>query len=122
MVCLSTKPFKFTSINRPLFFRQVIEAVFENMALKKQVFAKLDKACKHDAILCSNTSSLNIDEIASSTQRPDRVMGTHFFVPAYHMKLLENIRGAKTSPETSSTVMAFSKQIGKVRLFLLAFS
>ncbi len=92
----------------------VIEAVFENMALKKEVFAKLDRLASSHAILASNTSSLNIDEIASATSRPDKVIGTHFFAPANVMKLLENVRGAKSSPETIATVMGFHKIIDKV--------
>ncbi|XP_070566357.1 peroxisomal bifunctional enzyme-like isoform X1 [Ptychodera flava] len=92
----------------------VIEAVFENMKLKKEIFAKLDAVCKPSAILCSNTSSLNIDEMASATKRPDKVVGTHFFAPAHLMKLLENIRGKDTSPETIATVMTLGKTIKKV--------
>jgi 3-hydroxyacyl-CoA dehydrogenase len=92
----------------------VIEVVPENMALKKEVFAKLDRLAPPHAILASNTSSLNIDEIASATSRPDKVIGTHFFAPANVMKLLENVRGAKSSPETIATVMGFHKIIDKV--------
>ncbi|XP_013398851.1 peroxisomal bifunctional enzyme isoform X3 [Lingula anatina] len=92
----------------------VIEAVFEDMKLKQEVFGKLDKVCKKEALLCSNTSTLNIDKIASATRRPDRVMGMHFFAPAYYMKLLENIRGAETSPQTVATVTQLSVKIGKV--------
>lgn len=94
----------------------VIEAVYENMELKKEIFAKMDKMCRPDTLLCSNTSSLNIDEIASATKRPDKVMGVHFFAPAYHMRLLENIRGDKTSPQTIATCMEFGKRIGKVSI------
>lgn len=92
----------------------VIEAVFEDMDLKKQVFAQLDTACKPDAILATNTSTLDVDEIASATQRPDKVIGTHFFSPANVMKLMENVRGAKSSAQTIATIMKLSKRIGKV--------
>ncbi len=92
----------------------VIEAVFEDMDLKKQVFAKLDEACKPEAILATNTSTLDINEIAAATNRPDKVIGTHFFSPANVMRLMENVRGQKTSPETIATVMRLSKTLGKV--------
>ena len=92
----------------------VIEAVFEDMAIKKEVFTKLDSICKRGAILASNTSYLNIDEIASVTGRPGDVMGMHFFSPANVMRLLENVRGAKTSPEVYATAMKIGKTIGKV--------
>ena len=92
----------------------IIEAVFENMAIKKEVFAKLDKVAKPGAILASNTSYLDIDEIASATSRPESVIGMHFFSPANVMRLLEVVRGAKTSKEVIATVMKLSKTIGKV--------
>ncbi|HYM30110.1 MAG TPA: 3-hydroxyacyl-CoA dehydrogenase NAD-binding domain-containing protein [Candidatus Cybelea sp.] len=92
----------------------VIEAVFEEMPIKKQVFGKLDQVMKPGAILASNTSTLDIDEIASATKRPEAVIGTHFFSPANVMKLLENVRGKKSSKETIATVMALGKQIRKV--------
>lgn len=92
----------------------VIEAVFENMAIKKEIFAKLDTVCKPGAILASNTSTLDIDEIASATQRPEDVVGMHFFSPANIMKLLENVRGTKTSDEVKASVMAIAKKIKKV--------
>ena len=92
----------------------VIEAAFENMAIKKEIFAKLDQVCKQDAILATNTSGLDIDEIASSTRRPENVIGMHFFSPANVMKLCENVRGAKTSDQTIATVMNFAQRIGKV--------
>ena len=92
----------------------VIEAVFEGMALKKQVFAELDRVCKPGAILASNTSTLNIDEIASSTSRPESVIGTHFFSPANVMRLLEIVRGKATSKEVIATCMQLSKKLGKV--------
>ncbi|MCH8037113.1 MAG: enoyl-CoA hydratase/isomerase family protein [Proteobacteria bacterium] len=92
----------------------VIEAVFEEMDLKKQVFARLDTVCKPEAILATNTSTLDVDEIAAATARPEKVIGTHFFSPANVMKLMENVRGRKTSAETIATVMRLSKTIGKV--------
>jgi 3-hydroxyacyl-CoA dehydrogenase len=92
----------------------VIEAVFEGMALKKEVFGQLDRACKPGAILASNTSTLNIDEIASATSRPEFVIGTHFFSPANVMRLLEIVRGKKTSKEVIATCMQLSKKLGKV--------
>jgi 3-hydroxyacyl-CoA dehydrogenase len=92
----------------------VIEAVFENMVVKKQIFSQLDKVCKPGAILASNTSTLDIDEIASATSRPEDVVGTHYFSPANVMKLLENVRGSKTPDEVKATVMAVAKKIGKV--------
>ena len=92
----------------------VIEAVFEDMALKQQIFARLDAVTPARTILGSNTSSLNIDEIASATKRPDKVIGVHFFSPANVMKLLENVRGAQSSDETIVTVMALGKQLAKV--------
>lgn len=92
----------------------VIEAVFEDMAVKKELFAKLDSVAAAHTILASNTSSLDIDEIASATARPEKVVGTHFFSPANVMKLLENVRGAKSSAQTIATVMALGKSIDKV--------
>ncbi len=92
----------------------VIEAVFEEMDLKKEVFARLDAICKPTVIMASNTSYLSIDEIAQSTKRPDAVMGMHFFSPANVMKLLENVRGKKTAPDVYATAMKVGKTIGKV--------
>jgi 3-hydroxyacyl-CoA dehydrogenase len=92
----------------------VIEAVFEGMALKKEVFKELDRACKPSAILASNTSTLSIDEIAASTSRPASVIGTHFFSPANVMRLLEIVRGKATSKEVIATCMQLSKTLGKV--------
>jgi 3-hydroxyacyl-CoA dehydrogenase len=92
----------------------VIEAVFEDMGVKKQIFAKLDEVCKPGAILATNTSTLNIDEIAGATSRPQDVVGMHFFSPANVMKLLENVRGAKTADDVIATVMDLSKRIKKV--------
>ncbi|MBO9468818.1 enoyl-CoA hydratase/isomerase family protein [Endozoicomonas sp. G2_2] len=92
----------------------VIEAVFENMKVKKQVFGELDRVCKDGAILATNTSTLDVNEIAQSTKRPEDVIGMHFFSPANVMKLLENVRGEATSDEVIATVMDLSKRIGKV--------
>src|ERR1041385_9052362 len=92
----------------------VIEAVFEEMAIKKEVFAKLDTLCKPGAILASNTSYLSIDEIGQTTKRPQDVMGMHFFSPANVMKLLENVRGKQTAPDVYATAMKVGKAIGKV--------
>jgi 3-hydroxyacyl-CoA dehydrogenase len=92
----------------------VIEAVFEGMDLKKEVFKQLDRVCKADALLASNTSTLSIDEIASSTSRPAFVIGTHFFSPANVMRLLEIVRGKATSKEVIATCMQLSKTLGKV--------
>ncbi len=92
----------------------VIEAVFENMPIKKEIFAKLDGICKPGAILASNTSYLDVDEIASATKRPQDVVGMHFFSPANVMKLLEVVRGAKTAPDVLATAMEVGKTIGKV--------
>ena len=92
----------------------VIEAVFEEMKLKKEVFGRLDAVCKPEAILASNTSTLDVNEIASATNRPGQVIGTHFFSPANVMKLMENVRGAQTSPQTIATIMKLSKALGKV--------
>ena len=92
----------------------VVEAVFEGMALKKSVFGELDRACKPGAILASNTSTLNIDEIAEATSRPEAVIGTHFFSPANVMRLLEIVRGKKSSKEVIATCMQLSKKLGKV--------
>mmetsp|Transcript_57760 Transcript_57760/g.150512 ORF Transcript_57760/g.150512 Transcript_57760/m.150512 type:complete len:540 (-) Transcript_57760:49-1668(-) len=92
----------------------VVEAVFENMDLKKKIFASLDAVCKPGCVLASNTSRLNIDAIASVTKRPQDVIGCHFFSPANVMRLLENVRGTKTSPGTIATAMAFGTKIKKV--------
>jgi len=92
----------------------VIEAVFENMAIKREIFSKLDAIVKQGAILASNTSYLDIDEIASVTKRPGDVVGMHFFSPANVMRLLEVVRGEKTAPDVLATVMALAKKIGKV--------
>jgi 3-hydroxyacyl-CoA dehydrogenase len=92
----------------------VIEAVFEGMALKKTVFTDLDRICRKGAILATNTSTLNIDEIAASTSRPEAVIGTHFFSPANVMRLLEIVRGKKSSKEVIATCMQLSKKLGKI--------
>src|SRR6266851_3603822 len=92
----------------------VVEAVFEGMALKKTVFADLDGACRRGAILATNTSTLNIDEIAGATSRPAAVIGTHFFSPANVMRLLEIVRGKKSSKEVIATCMQLSKKLGKI--------
>ncbi|ABC62156.1 3-hydroxyacyl-CoA dehydrogenase NAD-binding domain-containing protein [Erythrobacter litoralis] len=92
----------------------VIEAVYENMDVKKEVFAKLDETVKQGAILASNTSYLNIDEIAQATKRPGYVLGLHFFSPANVMKLLEIVRGAETRDDVLLTSMKLAKKIGKV--------
>uniref|UniRef100_A0A8B9SG03 Peroxisomal bifunctional enzyme n=1 Tax=Anas platyrhynchos TaxID=8839 RepID=A0A8B9SG03_ANAPL len=92
----------------------VIEAVFENMALKKEIFKKLSGICKPGAFLCTNTSALNIDEIASATSHPQQVIGTHFFSPAHVMRLLEIIYGRHTSPAAIATAMQLAKAMKKV--------
>ncbi|HKR24579.1 MAG TPA: 3-hydroxyacyl-CoA dehydrogenase NAD-binding domain-containing protein, partial [Allosphingosinicella sp.] len=92
----------------------IIEAVFENMEVKKEIFGKLDTIAGPGAILASNTSYLNIDEIAASTSRPQDVLGLHFFSPANVMKLLEVVRGAKTAPDVLVTAMQIAKRIKKV--------
>ncbi|WP_374397837.1 3-hydroxyacyl-CoA dehydrogenase NAD-binding domain-containing protein [Sphingopyxis sp.] len=92
----------------------IIEAVYEDMGVKKEIFGKLDKIAKPGAILASNTSYLNIDEIAASTSRPGDVVGMHFFSPANVMKLLEVVRGEKTADDVLATAMAWGKKIGKV--------
>jgi 3-hydroxyacyl-CoA dehydrogenase len=92
----------------------VVEAVFENMAVKKELFAKLDAVCKPGAILATNTSTLDVNEIAAATGRPEDVVGTHFFSPANVMRLLENVRGEKTAKDVVATVMGLSKKLGKV--------
>jgi len=91
----------------------IIEAVVENMELKKQVFREVDKACPKHAIISSNTSSLSITEMASATERPDKVVGTHFFNPPWMMKLVEVVRGAKTSQETINTTKELVEKLGK---------
>jgi 3-hydroxyacyl-CoA dehydrogenase len=95
----------------------VIEAVFELMPVKKEVFAKLDAAMKPGALLFSNTSALDIDEIAGVTKRPEAVAGTHFFVPANVMKTFEVVDGAKTSATTLAAAMKLGREIGKISVY-----
>ncbi len=92
----------------------VVEAVFESMPVKKEVFGKLDALTKPECILASNTSTLDIDEIASATKQPDKVVGLHFFAPANVMKLLEVVRGKETSAQTLTTGIALGKKLRKV--------
>jgi len=92
----------------------VIEAVFESMDVKKEVFGKLDKICKPGAVLASNTSYLDVDEIAEITSRPADVIGLHFFSPAHVMRLLEIVVGAKTAPDVTATGFALAKRLGKI--------
>ena len=96
----------------------IIEAVFENMDIKKGVFGRLDKIAKAGAILASNTSYLDVNEIASATTRPEAVIGLHFFSPANVMRLLEIVRGAATSKEVIATSMQIGKKIGKVAVLV----
>jgi 3-hydroxyacyl-CoA dehydrogenase len=92
----------------------VVEAVFEEMDLKKQVFGKLDKLAQPNAVLATNTSYLNVNEIAKATARPPSVLGMHFFSPANVMRLLEIVRGAETAPDVLATAIAVGRKIGKV--------
>ena len=92
----------------------IVEAVFEDLALKTEIFGRLDELAPPHAILGTNTSSLDIDAIAAATSRPGKVIGTHFFSPANIMRLLENVRGSRTSPETIVTAMELGRRIGKV--------
>ena len=92
----------------------IIEAVFENMDLKKDIFSKIDLIAKENTILATNTSALDIDEIANTTTKPENVIGLHFFSPANVMRLLEVVRGEKTSKQVIATSMALAKSIGKV--------
>jgi 3-hydroxyacyl-CoA dehydrogenase len=96
----------------------VIEAVFEGMAIKKEVFAQLDRVCRVGAILASNTSTLSIDEIAAATSRPQSVIGTHFFSPANVMRLLEVVRGKETEKQTIATCMQLAKKLGKIAVLV----
>ena len=95
----------------------VIEAVFERMPVKKEVFARLDAVMKPGALLYTNTSALDVDEIASATKRPEAVAGTHFFVPANVMRTFEVVEGAKTSPATLAAAMKLGRDIGKVSAY-----
>lgn len=91
----------------------VIEAIFENMKVKKELFGEVDDICPEHVIFASNTSSLSITELASATKRPDRFIGMHFFNPAPVMKLIELIRGSETSNETLATIKELSIKLGK---------
>ncbi|HSH36231.1 3-hydroxybutyryl-CoA dehydrogenase [Schnuerera sp.] len=91
----------------------IIEAISEEMDVKRETFQKLDEICKEETILATNTSSLSITEIASSTNRPDKVIGMHFFNPVPVMKLVEVINGIGTSEEVKNTIMELSKALGK---------
>ena len=90
-----------------------IEAIFEDMNVKKKLFAELDQTCPAHAVLASNTSSLSISEMASATKRPDKVVGMHFFNPVPAMKLVEIVMGTNTSEETQRLAEAFAKSLGK---------
>ncbi len=92
----------------------IVEAVFEEMSLKLDIFGKLDGIAKPGAVLASNTSYLDVDQIATATTRPDEVVGTHFFSPANVMRLVEVVRGKKTSPEALATAVAVSRSLGKI--------
>lgn len=92
----------------------VVEAVLENIELKKEIFQKLDSICPDGAILASNTTALSVSEIAASTSRPEKVIGMHFFNPAVIMKLVEIIRGDRTSDETVAFTKGFAERLGKV--------
>lgn len=96
----------------------VIEAVFENMDIKKQVFQKFDQLCKPGAIMATNTSTLDVNEIAAETKRPEDVIGLHFFAPANVMKLLEVVRGAKTARDVVATAMSLGKRLGKTSVLV----
>ena len=100
----------------------VVEAVFENLDLKKDVFKQLDENAPPDAILASNTSALNISEMASVTKRPDKVVGMHFFNPVAVMKLVEVIKGPVTSDETVDVTVALGKKLGKEPVVCKDFS
>ncbi|GIF75692.1 3-hydroxyacyl-CoA dehydrogenase family protein [Asanoa siamensis] len=91
----------------------VVEAVFERLDVKQEVFRELDKICKADAVLATNTSAIPVTQIAAATQRPESVVGTHFFSPVPMMKLCELVRGYKTSDEALDKAKAFAEEIGK---------
>ena len=103
-----------TDLNMARESNFVIEAVFENPDLKKEIFKNLDSICSPETILATNTTALSVSEIASATQRPDKVIGMHFFNPAVIMKLVEIIRGDETSEETIETTKMFAERLGKV--------
>jgi len=92
----------------------IVEAVFEEMAVKTALMASLDAIAKPGAVLASNTSYLDLDEIAAATNRPEMVVGLHFFAPAHVMKLLEIVRGAKTAPQVLATAFAVGRKLGKI--------
>jgi 3-hydroxyacyl-CoA dehydrogenase len=96
----------------------IIEAVFENMAIKKEIFTKLDAIAKPGAILATNTSYLNVNEIAAMTKRPEYVLGMHFFSPANIMRLLEVVRGEKTDKQVIATAMQLGRKIGKIAVLV----
>ena len=102
-----------TDLNMAADADLVIEAAIENLEIKKSIFAELDRICKPETILASNTSSISITAIAAATKRADKFIGMHFFNPANVMKLIEVIRGANTSDETFNTIYELSKKIGK---------
>ena len=102
-----------TDLNMAADADLVVEAAIENLDIKKSIFAELDKICKPETILATNTSSISITAIAAATQRPDKFIGMHFFNPATVMKLVEVIRGAHTSDETYKAVADLSVEIGK---------
>lgn len=91
----------------------VVEAVFERLELKQEVFRELDRICRPDAVLATNTSAIPVTQIAAVTERPESVVGTHFFSPVPMMQLCELVRGYKTSDQTLATVRAFAEEIGK---------
>jgi len=92
----------------------VVEAIYEDIEAKKEVFGKLDSICSPEVILATNTTALSVSEIASATSRPDKVVGMHFFNPAVIMKLVEIIRGDQTSEETIATTKKFAEDLGKI--------
>ena len=102
-----------TDLNMAADADLVVEAAIENLDIKKSIFAELDKICKPETILATNTSSISITAIAAATKRPDKFIGMHFFNPATVMKLVEVIRGAHTSDETYKAVADLSVEIGK---------
>src|SRR5260370_31800742 len=96
----------------------IVEAVFEDIAVKEQVFRQLDEVAKAGAILATNTSYLDVGTIAEFTRRPQDVVGMHFFSPAHVMKLLENVRAPKTQPDVLATLMKLGKRLGKVAVLV----
>jgi 3-hydroxyacyl-CoA dehydrogenase len=92
----------------------VVEAVFEDLELKQRIFSDLDRIARSEAILATNTSYLDIDEIAAATSRPDRIAGLHFFSPANVMRLVEIVRGKETAPEVVATLVSFARRLGKI--------